>query len=123
MITEFTYTQAKAIINEIGRFEFEYYKDGKHEEHYMLTVIKPVNGEKYESYAIGTKEEADNAWEEALDNYIDECIIPELPEHFTNYFNEERWKDDAKMDGRGHSLSSYDGCEMDIADLVMFRIN
>ena len=106
MITEFTYTQAKAIINEIGRFEFEYYKDGKHEEHYMLTVIKPVNGEKYESYAIGTKEEADNAWEEALDNYIDECIIPELPEHFTNYFNEERWKDDAKMDGRGHSLSS-----------------
>jgi len=28
-----------------------------------------------------------------------------------NYFDEDAWKYDAKMDGRGHSLASYDGNE------------
>ena len=28
-----------------------------------------------------------------------------------NYFDEEAWKSDARMDGRGHIISRYDGCE------------
>lgn len=62
-------------------------------------------------YRVMTDSEADQAWDESLENYIDECILPEVPESFRNYFDHEAWKRDARFDGRGHSLSSYDGCE------------
>jgi hypothetical protein len=55
--------------------------------------------------------EADDRWEESLDNYLQECIYPELTGNLQNYFDDEKWKRDARYDGRGHSLSSYDGCE------------
>ena len=109
----FTYTQAKEIIRELGRFTVESY------EHYGLTVIDTENGE----YAIGTDSEAYDAWDMSLDGYLEECVYPELPESMVNYFDEEAWKRDAKYDGRGHSLSSYDGNELKIAGLVAFRIN
>ena len=111
---EFTYTEAKELINRIGRFEVTEYN------HYGLTMLESDDGAEY---AIGTDDEADYAWDQALDSYIDECIEPELPDSFMSYFDEEKWKRDARIDGRGHSLSSYDGCETDIGDLVMFRIN
>jgi hypothetical protein len=123
MITEFTYTQAKAIIKEIGKFEIKYYSDGTPEERYGMAIINPLNGEKHESYAICTEEEADEAWEESLDSYLEDCIYPDLPGNLKFYFDDEKWKNDAHFDGRGHALSSYDGYEIDIADLVMFRIN
>ena len=111
---EFTYSQAKELIREIGRFTEESY------EHYGLIVLDGETGE----YAIGTDSECDDAWEESLDNYIDECIIPELPESMVNYFDDESWKRDAKYDGRGHSLSSYDGNEIELDDdLFMYRIS
>ena len=34
-----------------------------------------------------------------------------MPEHFRSYFDEDKWKQDARMDGRAHSLASYDGDE------------
>lgn len=81
-------------------------------------------------YAVGTDEEADEAWEQSLDFYIEDCITPELEKiqigSLSSYitFDEETWKRDARMDGRGHSLASYDGDEMDLADgYVAFRIN
>ena len=55
--------------------------------------------------------EADELWEQSLDNYIDEIITPELPETYRYYFDNEAWKEDARMDGRGHSLNTYDGNE------------
>ena len=61
------------------------------------------------SYLAGTDDEMDGAWDEELDRYIDECI--EIPAHIEPYFDRERWKDDAKIDGRGHSLNRYDGGE------------
>lgn len=67
-----------------------------------------------EEYEVLTDEEADDRWEEELNNYIDECIRPELPEFLGNYFDEEAWKRDARFDGRGHSISRYDGCENEI---------
>lgn len=62
-------------------------------------------------YLVVTDEEADELWEEDLDNYIDECILSELPEQYKCYFDEEKWKDDARLDGRAHSLSRYDESE------------
>ena len=93
---------------------------------YGLTVLSYGRQE----YAVGTEEEADEAWEQSLDFYIEDCIAPEIEKiqigSLSNYitFDVESWKRDARMDGRGHSLSSYDGNEMDLADgYVAFRIN
>ena len=63
------------------------------------------------AYLVLTEEEADAKWEDTLNSYIEECILPELPEHFINYFDEEKWKRDARCDGRGHALARYDGNE------------
>lgn len=63
-------------------------------------------------YLFGTDSEMDTAWDEALDNYLEECVYPELSGHLQNYFDDEAWKSDARMDGRGHSLNHYDGGEL-----------
>lgn len=64
-----------------------------------------------EEYEVLTDEEADERWDEELQYYIDEVIIPEIPDCWQNYFDEESWKRDARFDGRGHAISRYDGCE------------
>jgi len=60
-------------------------------------------------YMILTDDEANEKWDDSLENYIDECL--EIPKSMINYFDRDAWKRDAHMDGRGHSLSSYDGEE------------
>ena len=65
-------------------------------------------------YWVLTDDEANDAWSESLDNCIDECILPELPEFSRKYFDSEKWKRDAEHDGRGHSLSPYDGVEHEV---------
>ena len=64
-----------------------------------------------EEYLVLTDEEADEEEDRQLNNYIEECIMPEIPERLQYYFDEEAWKRDARMDGRGHIISSYDGTE------------
>lgn len=90
-------------------------------ECYGMKVLSSGNAE----YAVGTDEEADEAWDQSLDSYLDDCgVLDSMPENLRPYFDREAWKKDARMDGRGHSLSSYDGNEMDLADgYVAFRIN
>lgn len=68
--------------------------------------------EEYSSdYLVLTDEEADERWDESMDIYIEECILPELPKNLRYYFDSEKWKKDASFDGRGHYLASYDGEE------------
>lgn len=75
-------------------------------------------------YAVGTDAEADEAWDQALDSYLDECVLPELPETAKRYFDCDAWKRDARYDGRGHSLASYDGEELELDGyFYAFRIN
>jgi len=77
-----------------------------------------------QEYLVLTDSEADERWEESLDSYIDDCIIPELPGFAAQYFDEEKWKRDARFDGRGHCLSGYDGQEYEAAHgLFIYRIN
>lgn len=64
-----------------------------------------------EEYLILTDEKADEQWEESLDNYIEECVLPEIPKQYRYYFDDDSFKRDCKHDGRGHSLASYDGEE------------
>ena len=63
------------------------------------------------NYDVLTDEEADEKWDEELDSYLEGCIYPDLPENMRFYFDDEKWKQDARYDGRGHTLSHYDGCE------------
>lgn len=64
-----------------------------------------------EEYIVATDEEADEIEDEYLDNYLEECIYPELPENLRFYFDDDAWKRDARVDGRGHIISTYDGDE------------
>jgi hypothetical protein len=88
---------------------------------YGLTVLSCGRAE----YAVGTDEEADEAWDQSLDSYLDDCgVLDSMPENLRPYFDRDAWKRDARFDGRGHSLASYDGNEMDLSDgFVAFRIN
>lgn len=85
-------------------------------------------------YGLGEQEylvledyEADEEWDDQLEDYIDDLILPEIPEHYRNYFDRERWKDDARYDGRGHVLALYDGCEEEIEiedeTYYIYRVN
>ena len=85
---------------------------------YGLTVLSYGR----QKYAVGTEEEADEAWDQA-DEAWDQAL-DSMPENLRPYFDREAWKRDARIDGRGHSLASYDGNEIDLADgYVAFRIN
>jgi len=70
-----------------------------------------------EEYQVLFDNQANTEWDNYLDNYIEECVLYEIPEHLQFYFDEELWKRDARYDGRGHSLSGYDGQE-DYVDIV-----
>lgn len=67
-------------------------------------------------WMVCTDSEADAAWEKELDNYIDECVLPEIPDAYRFYFDDKSYKRDCKYDGRGHSLARYDGheCEQEV---------
>jgi hypothetical protein len=79
-------------------------------------------GDSYEadggSYTVCNEEEANAAWEAALDSCLDDCVLPEMPDYAVQYFDREAWKDDARMDGREHAINSYDGNEEEITDPV-----
>jgi hypothetical protein len=62
-------------------------------------------------FLVVTDDEADELWDEDLENYLDECVVCELPENLQHYFDRDAWKRDARIDGRAHSLSWYDGNE------------
>ena len=78
-------------------------------------------------YLVLTEDEAEIEWDERLQSYLDECVLPELPETARRYFDEDAWKEDARIDGRSHAISSYDGSEYEIEingeDYIIFRTN
>ena len=82
-----------------------------------LAIFLDIDCEEAESlidngdYEVLTDAEADDRWEEELDMYIDDCILPEIPEFCQRYFDREAWKRDARFDDRGHAISRYDGHE------------
>jgi hypothetical protein len=97
------------------------------EESYQFYDAMNVYSYGSQEYAVGTDDEADRAWEASLESYLEECVYPELPDSIKNYFDDEAWKRDARFDGRGHSLSSYDGNENEAEaggeTFYIFRLN
>lgn len=77
------------------------------EEEYRDTYS--INGEEYR---VLTDDEAEQAYEDWLDNYLEEVIYPEIPDSYIYYFDNGKWKRDARINGsRGEALNSYDGGE------------
>ncbi len=74
------------------------------------TVIE-IDGD---DWYIVDENDRESMWDDCLQSYLDECVYPQLSEQWAPYFDEERWKRDARMDGAGHAISSYDGCEHEI---------
>lgn len=118
---ETTEEQLQQVINEMGdnwpriialacvlQIDYENARDN---------ITEGRNGETYEygneEYLVVTDSEADKLWDEYLDNYIEECVLHEIPEQYRMYFDDEKFKDDCKMDGRGHCLAGYDGEEQE----------
>ena len=84
--------------------------------------------EKYTEFIVGTDDEAEREYEDSLDNYVDECILPEIAEPYRFYFNAESWIADARINGsRGGSLNHYDGKEIeaegDGESIYIYRTN
>jgi len=100
----------------------------------ILALMECENFSYYEAetaindrnYLVLTDEEADEAWEESLEQYLDDCVLPELPEQMQQYFDKEQWIKDAKYDGRS-VLSTYDGneqyCTINNTEYYVYRIN
>lgn len=98
------------------------------ESSYDERLLEIDNNDKFpDEYLVLTDDEADIDWDERLENYLDDCVLCELPDELQMYFDTEKWKRDARIDGRGHSISSYDGCEYDVKvngeTLYIFRMN
>lgn len=90
-----------------------------HEDNLCQEDLDDIVFDKYRvtvqgiEYLAGTDREMDIEWDKELDNYIDECILPDIDKHYRNYFDSDSWKEDARIDGRGHSLNRYDGGEIE----------
>lgn len=82
-------------------------------------VVKIGGGE----YRVLDDDEREDAYEESLENYLDECVEGAGEVHF----DREGWKKDARMDGAGHFLASYDGNENEYhgggGSWFLYRVN
>ncbi len=79
-------------------------------------------------YRVLTESERETAADEALESYIDECILPDASGALAQYFDRASWKRDALLgDGYGHTLSGYDGNEheqqIDGTWYYIYRVN
>ena len=69
-------------------------------------------------YAVANDDEANAAWDNALDSYLDDCVEGANGP----YFDRVAWKRDAHYDGRGHCLATYDGNEEEAREFFIYRI-
>lgn len=61
-------------------------------------------------WMVLTDTEADNAFDEEVENYVDDCM--DIPSNIMPYFDMDAYKKDVMMaEGRGRLLASYDGEE------------
>jgi hypothetical protein len=64
-----------------------------------------------EDYLVLDGDEKESRWDEALESYLDDGCVEGAD---GPYFDREAWKRDARFDGAGHCLASYDGAEEEV---------
>lgn len=99
----------------------EYLQEGDiMESSYDDSMFETQDGSEY---MVLTENEADERWEDSLDSYLEDYVYPELAGNLAQYFDDEKWKRDARYDGRGRSLSHYDGNEDEYGGYLIYRMN
>jgi len=78
-------------------------------------------------YLVLDEGEKASRWDEQLEAYLDDGCVEGTD---GPYFDREKWKRDARFDGAGHCLASYDGAEEEVDTLetgtgwcYIYRIN
>ena len=65
-----------------------------------------------EEYSVMDEDSAGEMFQDMLDQYIEDCILSEIPEHLHYYFDFDSFKSDVEInDGRGPTMAPYDGHE------------
>ena len=58
--------------------------------------------------------DADKKFNQYMDDYIDDCVLSEIPENYRKYFDDKAFKKDVlDSNGRGSTLATYDGEELE----------
>lgn len=113
-------------IDDIGLFTFDEIPIVMmfcHEDNLCQEDLDDIVFNKYRvtvqgiEYLAGTDSEMDDAWDEYLESYIDDCVIgcidnKHARDMLERYFDREAWKKDARMYGRENSLNRYDESEI-----------
>ena len=89
---------------------FDDLKDTERTQYGEGTVIEQGNAE----YAVISDDNVEIAFDNAIDDYVDEAVLPEIPEAYRRYFDLEAFTTDCHHDGLGHTLSSYDGGDNEV---------
>jgi len=78
---------------------------------------------KDEDWLVLTDDEAEDKWDDNLDNDLDELILSQIPAHLQFYFDSDAWIRDTKIGAdRGNSIATYDGeeLEQEVNDTIYF---
>lgn len=106
--------------NDITLEDLEY---GKYDFYEYGNIIKWGN----EEYVVVQETLMDVLFREYMEEYIDECVIGDIPESLRGYFDYEAYIDDWENDDGYSVMASYDGYIDDIDILgdqyYVFRIN
>jgi len=101
---------------------FDYFSDAGYKFYGAGTVIREGSAE----YAIVPEADIDDAFKEYAEQYVDDCILPTMPESTRRYFDMEAFIEDLQVDGYG-IMSSYDGNYEEITvngvTYYVFRLN
>jgi hypothetical protein len=81
-----------------------------------LEDTRPMARRSSAEYMVLTDSEAEDRWGQDLRDYCEEHVLAEIPASSRAFFNIAAWVENAKTDGRGHSLSGYDGQEHTATD-------
>lgn len=73
-------------------------------------------------YLVYTDSEADDAYSESMQSYVDDCVLNEIPEQYRAYFDTETFIKDCAIDGRGSTLATYDSEENEDYGYYFYRI-
>ena len=93
--------------------------DNVNEDEEKILALMEHTGDEYsecetyislDNYRVYTDRQANDALDEALDEYCEEHILSQIPSSLHQYFDYEEWKDDNSSD-RGSYLGKSDGNE------------
>ena len=93
--------------------------DNVNEDEEKILALMEHTGDEYsecetyislDNYRVYTDREANDALDQALDQYCEEHILSQIPSSLHQYFDDEEWKDDNSSD-RGIYLGQNDGEE------------